>query len=206
MIPSTEQDSLYPNLSSLTIKEIITAINSEDKKVATAVQEEINSISKLVEKLVQNMENGGRLFYIGAGTSGRLGILDASECPPTYGVPQGLVIGIIAGGDTAIRKAVEFAEDDSEQAILDLLDYNVCEKDFAFSYSNPVCSATIRVPRSISLWLDNCMFTILLPSTFPSFTIAVLVIMFKTIFWAVPDFILVLPVIISGPTSTSIGK
>ena len=135
MIPSTEQDSLYPNLSSLTTKEIITAINSEDKKVATAVQEEINSISKLVEKLVQNMENGGRLFYIGAGTSGRLGILDASECPPTYGVPQGLVIGIIAGGDTAIRKAVEFAEDDSEQAILDLLDYNVCEKDFVLGLS-----------------------------------------------------------------------
>ena len=126
MIPSTEQDSLYPNLSSLTTKEIITAINSEDKKVATAVQDEINSISKLVEKLVQNMENGGRLFYIGAGTSGRLGILDASECPPTYGVPQGLVIGIIAGGDT---------EDDSEQAILDLLDYNVCEKDFVLGLS-----------------------------------------------------------------------
>jgi len=135
LIPSTEQDSLYPNLSSLTTKEIITAINSEDKKVATAVQDEINSISKLVEQLVQNMENGGRLFYIGAGTSGRLGILDASECPPTYGVPQGLVIGIIAGGDTAIRKAVEFAEDDSEQAIRDLLDYNVCEKDFVLGLS-----------------------------------------------------------------------
>jgi N-acetylmuramic acid 6-phosphate etherase len=135
LLPITEQDSLYPNLSSLNTKEIITAINSEDQKVAIAVENEINSISSLVENLVQKMELGGRLFYIGAGTSGRLGILDASECPPTYGVPHGLVIGIIAGGDTAIRKAVEFAEDNTEQAILDLLDYGVNENDFVVGLS-----------------------------------------------------------------------
>lgn len=135
MLPITEQDSLYPNLSSLSLKEIISAINSEDHKVAVAVEKEIDSISNLVENLVQKMDSGGRLFYIGAGTSGRLGILDASECPPTYGVPHGLVIGIIAGGDTAIRKAVEFAEDDTEQAILDLLAYGVNEKDFVLGLS-----------------------------------------------------------------------
>lgn len=135
MLPITEQDSLYPNLSSLNIREIISAINSEDQKVALAVENEINSISNLVENLVLKMEVGGRLFYIGAGTSGRLGILDASECPPTYGVPHGLVIGIIAGGDSAIRKAVEFAEDDTEQAILDLLEHGINENDFVIGLS-----------------------------------------------------------------------
>ena len=135
MLPITEQDSLYPNLSSLDLKEIISAINSEDQKVAIAVEKEIHFISNLVENLVQKMESGGRLFYIGAGTSGRLGILDASECPPTYGVPHGLVIGIIAGGDSAIRKAVEFAEDNTDQAIKDLMDYGVNENDFVVGLS-----------------------------------------------------------------------
>ncbi len=135
MLPITEQDSLYPNLSSLDLKEIISAINSEDQKVAIAVEKEIDSISNLVENLVQKMASGGRLFYIGAGTSGRLGILDASECPPTYGVPHGLVIGIIAGGDSAIRKAVEFAEDNTDQAIKDLMDYGVNENDFVVGLS-----------------------------------------------------------------------
>jgi N-acetylmuramic acid 6-phosphate etherase len=135
LLPITEQDSLYPNLSSLDLKEIISAINSEDQKVAIAVEKEIHFISNLVENLVQKMESGGRLFYIGAGTSGRLGILDASECPPTYGVPHGLVIGIIAGGDSAIRKAVEFAEDNTDQAIKDLMDYGVNENDFVVGLS-----------------------------------------------------------------------
>ncbi len=135
MLPITEQDSLYPNLSSLNTKEIISAINTEDQKVAIAVEKEINSISLLVDHLVLKMEAGGRLFYIGAGTSGRLGILDASECPPTYGVPHGLVIGIIAGGDSAIRKAVEFAEDDTNQAILDLMEYGINENDFVVGLS-----------------------------------------------------------------------
>ena len=131
MLPITEQDSLYPNLSSLNTKEIISAINTEDQKVAIAVEKEIGSIAQLVENLVLKMGAGGRLFYIGAGTSGRLGILDASECPPTYGVPHGLVIGIIAGGDSAIRKAVEFAEDDTNQAILDLMEYHII---YSYSY------------------------------------------------------------------------
>ena len=120
MLPITEQDSLYPNLSELSAEEVIMAINAEDKKVAEAVAKQIPNISKLVEAVVKSLSNGGRLFYIGAGTSGRLGILDASECPPTYGVPHELVTGIIAGGDSAIRKAVEFAEDDTKAAFKDL--------------------------------------------------------------------------------------
>jgi N-acetylmuramic acid 6-phosphate etherase len=120
VLPITEQDSLYPNLSELSAEEIVRAINAEDKKVAEAVERQIPQISALVEAVVQSLFNGGQLFYIGAGTSGRLGILDASECPPTYGVPHELVTGIIAGGDGAIRKAVEFAEDDTQAAFKDL--------------------------------------------------------------------------------------
>lgn len=120
MLPITEQDSLYPNLSDLSAEEVIRAINAEDKKVAEAVAEQISNISRLVEAVVASLSKGGRLFYIGAGTSGRLGILDASECPPTYGVPHELVTGIIAGGESAIRKAVEFAEDDTKAAFKDL--------------------------------------------------------------------------------------
>jgi N-acetylmuramic acid 6-phosphate etherase len=129
LLPNTEQDSLYPNLSELDTFEILNAINSEDKKVALAVQNELQSILNLCNATFEKMLDGGRLFYIGAGTSGRLGILDASECPPTYGVDFGLVLGIIAGGDSAIRKAVEFAEDDTQQAIKDLDAYQVNEKD-----------------------------------------------------------------------------
>lgn len=135
MIPITEQDSLYPNLSALSVEEIVNAINTEDLKVAEAVRKEISAISKAIEAITQKMSDGGRLFYIGAGTSGRLGILDASECPPTYGVPHGLVIGIIAGGDLAIRKAVEFAEDNTDQAILDLMAFNITDKDFVVGIS-----------------------------------------------------------------------
>jgi N-acetylmuramic acid 6-phosphate etherase len=120
VLPITEQDSLYPNLSELSAEEVVRAINAEDKKVAEAVERQIPQISALVEAVVKSLANGGRLFYIGAGTSGRLGNLDASECPPTYGVPHELVTGIIAGGDGAIRKAVEFAEDDIQAAFNDL--------------------------------------------------------------------------------------
>src|SRR5690242_10718440 len=112
MKKTTESDSLHNNLETLSIHDLLVGINSEDAKVASAIQQCIPTIEKLVTAIVSNMKAGGRLFYLGAGTSGRLGIVDASELPPTYGVEHGLVIGLIAGGDTAIRKAVEFAEDD----------------------------------------------------------------------------------------------
>jgi N-acetylmuramic acid 6-phosphate etherase len=120
-LPITEQDSLYPNLSEMSSLEILKAINQEDKKIAHVVEQKLPQINDLVEHVVASIHHGGTLFYIGAGTSGRLGILDASECPPTYGVPFDMVQGIIAGGDSAIRKAVEFAEDNTEAAIADLL-------------------------------------------------------------------------------------
>ena len=123
MEKTTEKSSYYSNLEKMSTLELLTNINTEDKSVPLAVEKVIPLIEKLVDKIAANMQQGGRLFYIGAGTSGRLGIVDASECPPTFGVPHGLVIGLIAGGDVAIRKAVEFAEDDSTQAWVDLLAY-----------------------------------------------------------------------------------
>lgn len=125
----TEQDSVYTDLEKKSVQELITGINSEDKTVPFAVEKAIPQIEELVNIVVENLKDGGRLFYMGAGTSGRLGIVDASECPPTFGVPFDLVIGIIAGGDGAIRKAVEFAEDDTEQAWKDLQEYNITDKD-----------------------------------------------------------------------------
>ena len=117
---TTEQSSKYEHLEKMSIADLLQNINNEDKTVPLAVEKALPQIEKLVEKIVEKMKIGGRLFYIGAGTSGRLGIVDASECPPTFGVPFDLVIGIIAGGDTAIRKAVEFAEADKDQAWIDL--------------------------------------------------------------------------------------
>ncbi|WP_423147378.1 N-acetylmuramic acid 6-phosphate etherase [Rubrolithibacter danxiaensis] len=125
----TEQDSLYNDLEKMSVDELLRGINNEDKTVPYSVEKAIPQIENLVKAIVEKMKAGGRLFYIGAGTSGRLGIVDASECPPTYGVPFDWVIGIIAGGDSAIRKAVEFAEDDREQAWKDLLEFDICEKD-----------------------------------------------------------------------------
>lgn len=125
----TEADSYYDNLERMSISELLKNINKEDATVATVIQKVIPAIENLVEVIVEKMLNGGRLFYLGAGTSGRLGIVDASECPPTYGVEHGLVIGLIAGGDSAIRKAVEFAEDDPEGGWNDLKEHNVSEKD-----------------------------------------------------------------------------
>jgi len=126
---TTEQDSLYNNLQDMSPLELVQSINNEDKKVAIAVEKAIPQIEVLTISIVEKLKEGGRLFYMGAGTSGRLGVLDASECPPTFGVSHELVIGIIAGGDTAIRKAVENAEDDTKQGWKDLQDYNITSKD-----------------------------------------------------------------------------
>lgn len=135
MLPETEKDSHYQNLSELNTAGILHAISTEDHKVAPAVAAELHAIEALVNRVCDNLSKGGRLFYIGAGTSGRLGILDASECPPTYGVPAELVTGIIAGGDSAIRKAVEFAEDNTEQAMNDLLMQGLQQGDFVVGIS-----------------------------------------------------------------------
>ena len=126
---TTEQASKYEHLEKMSVSDLLTNINNEDKTVPLAVEKALPQIENLVTEIVSKMKQGGRLFYIGAGTSGRLGIVDASECPPTFGVPFDLVIGIIAGGDTAIRKAVEFAEDDREQAWKDLQQWNINEND-----------------------------------------------------------------------------
>jgi N-acetylmuramic acid 6-phosphate etherase len=120
MIFTTEAASNYDNLDTMSTAALLNAMNEEDKKVPFAVEKALPQIEAFVNAAYQRMREGGRLFYIGAGTSGRLGILDASEIPPTYGAPQDWVIGLIAGGDFAIRHAVEFAEDDSEQAWRDM--------------------------------------------------------------------------------------
>ncbi len=125
----TEQESKYKDIDKMSVMEILTGINNEDKLVPLAVEKALPQIEKLATAVAERMKTGGRLFYIGAGTSGRLGVVDASECPPTFGVPFDWVVGIIAGGDTAIRKAVEFAEDDAEQAWKDLQEYKINEKD-----------------------------------------------------------------------------
>jgi N-acetylmuramic acid 6-phosphate etherase len=126
---TTEQDSNYTDLDKMSVAELLSGINKEDQSVPLAVEKVIPAIEKLVNVIVDKISLGGRLFYIGAGTSGRLGILDASECPPTYGVPFDMVVGIIAGGDKAIRKAVENAEDNAEQAWKDLQEFNITDKD-----------------------------------------------------------------------------
>lgn len=126
----TEETSHYRHLEKMTIKEIVTGINKEDQVVAGAVFEVLDDIERLIEAVSEKMLEGGRLFYIGAGTSGRLGILDASECPPTYGVPVGLVVGVIAGGEKAMVNAIEKAEDDDEQGWLDLEAHEINSGDF----------------------------------------------------------------------------
>ena len=126
---TTESDSKYNNLEKMSVKNLLNNINKEDKIVAQKIQKIIPSIDKITKVIINKMKQGGRLFYIGSGTSGRLGIVDASECPPTFGVEHGKVIGIIAGGDSAIRKAVEFAEDDIQQGWKDLLKYKINTKD-----------------------------------------------------------------------------
>lgn len=125
----TESPSYYDNLEKMSTGALLRGINEEDKTVPFAVEKAIPMIERLVNAIVPRMEQGGRMFYIGAGTSGRLGIVDASECPPTYGVPHDLVIGLIAGGDLAIRQAVEFAEDDYGQAWKDLSEHQISTQD-----------------------------------------------------------------------------
>lgn len=128
-IKTTESDSEYNHLEKMSVSELLYNINKEDKTIAHSVEKALPQIEKLTKKVIEKLKFGGRLFYIGSGTSGRLGIVDASECPPTFGVPQGLVVGLIAGGDSAIRKAVEFAEDSKDQGWSDLQDENVSKKD-----------------------------------------------------------------------------
>ncbi|MGB3849498.1 MAG: N-acetylmuramic acid 6-phosphate etherase [Tunicatimonas sp.] len=126
---TTESTSHYDHLEQMSVRTLLESINQEDQTVPAAVAKVIPQIEKLVDGTVARMKQGGRLFYIGAGTSGRLGIVDASECPPTYGVPHDWVVGIMAGGDAAIRKAVEFAEDDPAQAWKDLQEYDINDQD-----------------------------------------------------------------------------
>lgn len=127
---TTEKSSSYNHLEKMTVLELITNINTEDKTVPFAVEKALPQIEKAITQIVLQLKKGGRLFYIGAGTSGRLGIVDASECPPTFGVPFNLVNGLIAGGDAAIRKAVENAEDSTSQAWIDLQNEQINENDF----------------------------------------------------------------------------
>jgi len=129
MKKTTESDSNYDELENMSISDLLLNINREDKTVPYIVAQQIPQIEKLINIIFLKMKKGGRLFYIGAGTSGRLGILDASECPPTFGVDHELVIGLIAGGDKAIRKAVEFSEDNMKLGFKDLIMHNVNPND-----------------------------------------------------------------------------
>ena len=129
MKKTTESDSNYDGLEKMSTADLLRNINTEDKTVALSVEHQIPQIEQLIDAIVPKMKIGGRLFYLGAGTSGRLGIIDASECPPTFGVDHGLVIGIMAGGDKAMRKAVEFAEDNTDLGWKDLQTYNINEND-----------------------------------------------------------------------------
>ena len=147
---TTESASNYDSLEQMSIRELLVNINREDKTVPLATEAAIPQIERLVAATVEKLSQGGRLFYIGAGTSGRLGIVDASECPPTYGVPHGMVIGLIAGGDSAIRKAVEFAEDDEAQAWKDLLQHGITSKDIVVGIA-----ASGRTPYVIG-GLEQC--------------------------------------------------
>lgn len=150
-VRTTESESHYRHLEKMPVHELLVNINREDKTVAAAVEKAIPQIEQLVQAITDKMLAGGRLFYIGAGTSGRLAVVDASECPPTYGVPYGLVIAVIAGGSKAITEAVEFAEDDREQGWADLLQHAVCEKDvvvgIAASGTTPYVIAALQKCR-----------------------------------------------------------
>jgi N-acetylmuramic acid 6-phosphate etherase len=157
---TTESSSYYDHLESMSTRELITNINKEDHTVAHSVEKALPQIENLIEAVVPAMKKGGRMFYIGAGTSGRLGILDASECPPTYGVPHDMVIGIIAGGDQAIRKAVENAEDDFEGAWRDLQKFAIGENDtvigIAASGTTPYVIGGVRKAREEGL-ITGCI-------------------------------------------------
>jgi len=159
---STEQDSNYNDLQNMSVEDLLLNINEEDKTVPIAIEKVLPEIAKLTIEIVEKMKLGGRLFYLGAGTSGRLGVVDASECPPTFGVDHGLVVGIIAGGDEAIRKAVEFAEDSTTQGWKDLQKHNLTTNDvvigIAASGSTPyVISALVMCnSKGISTGCITC--------------------------------------------------
>ena len=157
---TTETASHYDDLEKMSVRDLLTNINNEDKTVPMAVEKAIPQIEALVTEIVKRMKQGGRLMYIGAGTSGRLGIVDASECPPTYGVPPDLVIGLMAGGDSAIRKAVEFAEDDADQAWKDMNPYHPDEQDtvigIAASGRTPYVIGGLQQARAAGL-LTGCI-------------------------------------------------
>lgn len=148
----TEQPSLYDNLEEKSVREILQDINTEDQKVALAVQKAIPQIEKLVTQIVPRMKQGGRIFYLGAGTSGRLGVLDASEIPPTFGMPPSLVIGLIAGGDTSLRNPVENAEDDMNRGWEELQEHGVNNLDtvigIAASGTTPYVVGALRAARA----------------------------------------------------------
>ncbi len=156
----TETSSLYDNLESMSVRELLDNINREDAKVHIAVNQAIPQIQKLVERTVARMKKGGRLFYIGAGTSGRLGVLDASEVPPTFGVPDNIVIGLIAGGDGALRKAVEAAEDHPTKAWDDLMKFNINSNDtlvgIAASGTTPYVIGGLKIAREHGV-LTGCV-------------------------------------------------
>jgi N-acetylmuramic acid 6-phosphate etherase len=149
-VKHTEGSSDRDNLHELSIAELVRGMNEEDYTVAEAVENALDQITVLAELVYQKLSEGGRLFYLGAGTSGRLGVVDASECPPTYGVPHGMVVGIMAGGDGAIRKAVEFAEDDGVQGFKDLEFHDVTERDVVVGIS-----ASGRTPYVLGA-LEKC--------------------------------------------------
>lgn len=148
----TEEPSLHDDLDKKSVSELLTEMNQEDQKVALAVKEAIPQITKLVEGIVPRMQKGGRIFYMGAGTSGRLGVLDASEIPPTFGMPNTYVIGLIAGGDTALRNPVERAEDDPEKAWKELQEHDITPLDtvigVAASGTTPYVIGALRHARA----------------------------------------------------------
>lgn len=159
-IKITEQPSLYDDLDRKSIKEILEDINTEDHKVADAVQKAIPQIEKLVTLIIPRVKKGGRIFYMGAGTSGRLGVLDASEIPPTFGMPPTVVIGLIAGGDTALRNPVENAEDDMSRGWEELLQHHIKSEDtvigIAASGTTPYVIGAMRTAREHGI-LTGCI-------------------------------------------------
>lgn len=159
-IKISEQSSLYDGLENKSIRELLEDINTEDQKVALAVKKVIPQIEKLVNQIVLRMKKGGRIFYMGAGTSGRLGVLDASEIPPTFGMPNTLIVGLIAGGDTALRNPVENAEDDTQKGWQELLEHHIDKKDvvigIAASGTTPYVIAALQNARANGI-LTSCI-------------------------------------------------
>lgn len=149
---TTEAESLYQNIEQMSTADILRAINTEDRKVPDAMAKALPALTALIDAAAEKLRSGGRLFYIGAGTSGRLGVVDASECPPTFGVSENTVVGLIAGGDTALRKGIEGAEDSTTQGWADLQKHNMTDKDFvvgiAASGRTPYVLATLLQCRT----------------------------------------------------------